>query len=148
MYIFVLIFKPSVQAPDTCHPHSDIDLPAVAPPHQGTSYNPLEIAHRELLLTAHERELRREADAAKFEGVKERMAAARQTVAEGIETGASGMIIDSGDTAVEGGEGENGTEVPQDRVVPKVPARKTQKQRRKAAQILAEERPIHCSLSI
>ncbi|KAF8512198.1 ribosome biogenesis protein Nop53/GLTSCR2 [Gautieria morchelliformis] len=138
-FLLPLVSRPSIKAPDTVHPHSGIELPAVAPPHQGTSYNPLETAHRELLLTAHERELRLEADAAKFEGVKQRMAAARQTVAAGIESGASGMVIDSEDTAV---EGENGTEVPQDRVVPKVPVRKTQKQRRKAAQILAEERPI------
>lgn len=110
----------------------------MAQPHQGTSYNPLETAHRELLLTAHEIELRREADAAKFEGVKERMDAARRTVAEGVENGAPGMLIDTGDNTVE--DVEKDAEDPQSKVVPtsQVPPRKTQKQRRRALQILAE----------
>lgn len=112
-------------------------MPAVAQPHQGTSYNPLETAHKELLLTAHEREVRREADVAKFRGIKERMEASRTTVTEEAEKGAPGMLLDIADSTM---EAEDNTEDSQASVVPasKAPVRKTQKQRRKAAQILAE----------
>jgi nucleolar protein 53 len=138
--LLVAIAKESMQPPDTFHPHRFIELPAVTHPHQGTSYNPLETAHKELLLTAHETELRREAEAAKFEGVKERIHASRRTVNEDTGDGAPGMLLDTVSSAV---EVENNAEDPQASVVlaSKVSTRKTQKQRRKAAQILAEVCP-------
>ena len=66
------------------------------------------------------------------------MEAARRTVTEGMEDGASGMLVDTGDTAME--DVGNDVEDPQNRVIVtrQVPPRKTQKQRRKALQILAE----------
>lgn len=134
-----------MQAPSTLLSHKSIELPAVTQPHQGTSYNPLETAHKELLLAAHEIELRRETDSAKFEGVKERMDASRRTAAEEAENGAPGMLLDTSDPSM---EVENDVEVAQNSVVPmsKAPLRKTQKQRRKAAQILAEVCSAHMFL--
>ena len=124
-----------LQAPQTPHPHRSIDLPAIVQPHQGSSYNPIETAHRELLLTAHEVEQHHEAAAAKFAGVKERMAAAQRTVIDEAEArGAPDMLIDSNESSPEAHDGAEKDAVP----LSKVPARKTQQQRRKAAKLLAE----------
>ncbi|KAF8508729.1 tumor suppressor protein Gltscr2 [Hysterangium stoloniferum] len=139
-FLIPLIIKPNVKPPKSVLSHHSIPIPAVLQPHQGTSYNPLETAHKDLLLGAHEIELRREAEAAKFDGVKERMESARRAVAE--EIGAAGMIVDKGD----GPDEDEGRTVAngEDPIVPthKAPPRKTQKQRRKAAQILAERRAL------
>ncbi|KAF8586908.1 P60-like protein [Ramaria rubella] len=140
-FLLPLVSPLTVKPPDTFHPNHGIDLPAIIQPHQGTSYNPLETAHNELLLTAHEIEVRREVDATKFQDVKARMEAARRTVAEEMENGASGMKIDKGEAVI---EEDNDLSGPQESIAPalKVPAPKTQKQRRKAAKVLAERRAL------
>jgi len=135
-FLVPLVTTPPIKPPKSLLAHQSIPIPAVLQPHQGTSYTPLEMAHKDLLLSAHKIEQRREAETAKFEGVKEQMKSARRAVAE--EVGAAGMIVDKGDGPDEDDDGR------EDRIVPahKAPPRKTQKQRRKAAQILAERRAI------
>ena len=81
--------------------------------------------------------MRKEAEAAKFVGIKERMTAARRAVAE--EVGAPGMIVDTGDAVTEDGESVVGQK--EDVVqTNKPPPRKTAKQRRKAALLLEQVR--------
>jgi len=48
------------------HPKHVINAPAVAEPHQGTSYNPSIEAYQELLLQAHEKEEKRVFSAERF----------------------------------------------------------------------------------
>lgn len=114
---------------------NSIEVPAIPQPHQGISYNPLETAHRELLLTAHEIEVRREAAGIKLEGFKQKMEAARR-VAQ-AESGPGGMKVDTGDEFV---DNESNAESSKDVIAPptKPPPRKTQKQRRKAAELLLQ----------
>ncbi|KIJ29901.1 hypothetical protein M422DRAFT_53950 [Sphaerobolus stellatus SS14] len=77
-YLLSLVTKPDVLAIRIYAPlPNPIAVSAVIHPHQGTSYNPLETAYRELLLSAHEVEVRKGAEQAKLTGLKERMEAAR-----------------------------------------------------------------------
>lgn len=121
---------------------NSIEVPAIPQPHQGTSYNPLETAHRELLLTAHEIEVRREAAGIKLEGFKQKMEAAR-LVAQ-AELGPGGMKVDAGDEYV---DDESNVESSKDVIAPptKPPPRKTQKQRRKAAELLLQVKYDLCN---
>ena len=55
------------------HPREGIDVLAVVPPHQGTSYNPAADALRELLLQAHELEDQRVREAGQHAALKQKI---------------------------------------------------------------------------
>jgi nucleolar protein 53 len=128
-----VIYKSDMQAPVHPHPRDTIDVPAVIVPHQGTSYNPAANHHRELLLQAHETEEQRVREAEKNAALKEKMENARREAVE--EHWAPGMAIDQGIPAQDHDEsGGDAKELP----AKKMPQRKTQAQRKKAARLLAE----------
>lgn len=111
-----------------------IDVPAVAEPHQGTSYNPPVSAHQELLRTAHEIEEQRAKTAEEHKIIRDRIAAARHAVNEDAEMSLPiGMTLDTleGDPEVE----EESEDV---KVAKPQPERKTKQQRRKAEKQKAE----------
>ncbi|KIJ54657.1 hypothetical protein M422DRAFT_240741 [Sphaerobolus stellatus SS14] len=138
-YLLPLVTKPDVKPPKSGAPlQNSIAVRAVAHPHQGTSYNPLETAHRELLLSAHEIEVRKETEQAKLTGLKDRMEAARKATLG--EEGAAGMIVDNGEYPIE----EESSSKNEDNLIPtnKPPPRKTLKQRKKATLLLAQRRAL------
>jgi nucleolar protein 53 len=103
---------------------------AVETPDQGTSYNPVYEAHQDLLRNAHEREVKRVAEAEQAEEVRRRMEAARGAGGSGVE----GMLVD-----VDGEFEEEFDGGDEDMLEPlKLPGRKTGQQRRKAARVVAE----------
>jgi nucleolar protein 53 len=122
-------------------------LPAVPAPHTGTSYNPPEAAHTELLRAAHEAELRRVQEAEALEAMKARILSARHADGSGGDGGAPGMLIDKPGEGVEEQE-EQVDSVPADqsqggldalaKSTKSVPQRKTKQQRRKAEKLRAE----------
>jgi nucleolar protein 53 len=134
-----------MQAPDVPHLRTAITLPAVPVPHAGTSYNPLEAAHTELLRAAHEAELRRTREAEALEETKTRILSARHADGEGSM---QGMLIDkSGDgpaeqhsqDALEGDESFSpGSGAPAATQTKTAPQRKTKQQRRRAEKLRAE----------
>jgi nucleolar protein 53 len=114
-------------------------LPAVPAPHAGTSYNPPEAAHTELLRAAHEAELRRVQEAEALEATKARILSARHADGGNGDGGAPGMLIDKP------GEGVEEDSVPADQsqdgldaTTKSAPHRKTKQQRRKAEKLRAE----------
>jgi len=116
-----------------------IALPAVPVPHAGTSYNPPEAAHTELLRAAHEAELRRVQEAEALEATKARLLSARHADGGSGDGGAPGMLIDKP------GEGVKEDSVPADQsqdgldaTTKSAPQRKTKQQRRKAEKLRAE----------
>jgi hypothetical protein len=121
-------------------------LPAVPAPHAGTSYNPPEAAHTELLRAAHEAELRRVQEAEALEAMKARILSARHAGGGG-DGGAPGMLIDKPGEGVEEQE-EQEDSIPTDqsedgldataKTTKSVPQRKTKQQRRKAEKLRAE----------
>ncbi|KAI0718640.1 P60-like protein [Fomitopsis betulina] len=124
--------------PKTPHPRSQIVVPAVPAPHEGTSYNPLVTSHQELLRAANEIEERRIKEAKKLEDAKRRMEVAREAAAletqEGVPQGMTIQPIDDVDEAQDEAEG-----LPP---VKKMPERKTKKERRKAERQRAEKRAL------
>ncbi|GJJ14638.1 hypothetical protein Clacol_008904 [Clathrus columnatus] len=130
-FLLPIIIKPAVKPPKTLHPNNTIQLPAVVEPHQGTSYQPPPTARKELILSAHEVELRKETEKAKYESIKEKMLAAVPD---------DGMTVDNLELQPE----ETGQGAEMERVTHRLTSqpRKTQKQRRKAAQLLAERRAL------
>ena len=116
-------------------------MPAVPVPHVGTSYNPPEAAHTELLRAAHEAELRRVQEAEALEATKAHILSARHADGGSGDGGAPGMLIDKPGEGVE----EQGDRVPADHsqggpdaTTKSVPQRKTKQQRRKAEKLRAE----------
>ncbi|KAF9495217.1 P60-like protein [Pleurotus eryngii] len=120
--------------PPVPHPKDKIEVPAIAEPHQGTSYNPLASAYQDLLLKAHETEERRVNEIAKVAAVKDKMAEARHNDDDGDNIGLPrGMKLDT--------PLEDDTEAEDEVLLPKKrPERKTKAQRNKAAKALAERR--------
>ncbi len=121
-------------------------MPAVPAPHAGTSYNPPEAAHTELLRAAHEAELRRVQEAEALEATKARILSARHAGGGSGDGGAPGMLIDKPGEGVELQEPEDSVPADQSQDVPNstakttksVPQRKTKQQRRKAEKLRAE----------
>ncbi|KAI0701935.1 ribosome biogenesis protein Nop53/GLTSCR2 [Cytidiella melzeri] len=132
--------KPPVKPPPIPHPREHIELSAVPPPHEGTSYNPPATAHQDLLRTAHEREERRVREAEELARTKEKIIQARKVTAEdaGVVGVAIGMTVqevkDDEDLVEEGQEGVLAAK--------KLPERKTKKERRKAEKRQAEKRAL------
>jgi nucleolar protein 53 len=135
-----------MQAPVVPNPHAAIALPAVPAPHAGTSYNPPEAAHTELLRAAHEAELRRVQEAEALEATKARILSARHADGGSGDGGAPGMLIDKPGEGVEEQE-EQEYSVPADqsqdlgdtaKATKSAPQRKTKQQRRKAEKLRAE----------
>ncbi|KAF4607840.1 hypothetical protein EYR40_000176 [Pleurotus pulmonarius] len=129
--------KPKIKPPPVPHPKDNIEAPAIAEPHQGTSYNPLASAYQDLLLKAHETEERRVNEIAKVAAVKDKMAEARDNDDDAENIGLPrGMKLDiplEDDVEAQG-------EV---LILPKKqPERKTKAQRNKAAKALAERRAL------
>ncbi|KAH9990233.1 ribosome biogenesis protein Nop53/GLTSCR2 [Russula compacta] len=127
-----------VKAPDVLHPRTVITLPAVPAPHAGTSYNPPEDAHTELLRTAHDGELRRVQEEAALQEMKARILSARHADGGSGDGGAEGMLIDK--------PGDDGPEQHDSAVLEgttaaekSVPKRKTKQQRRTAERLRAEK---------
>jgi len=118
------------------HPKHVINAPAVAEPHQGTSYNPSIEAYQELLLQAHEKEEKRVFSAERFSNIKERISKLEQVDED--ENVPPGMKLDTIMAEDEEAKGEEDTLLPQK----KVPERKTRQQRQKAAKHLAEQRAL------
>ena len=122
-------------------------MPAVPDPHAGTSYNPPEAAHTELLRAAHEAELRRVQEAEALEATKARILSARHADGGSGDGGAPGMLIDKPGEGVEEQEGQEDS-VPADqsqdgpdataKTTKSAPQRKTKQQRRKAEKLRAE----------
>ncbi len=126
-----------MQAPDVPHPRTAITLPAVPAPHAGTSYNPPEVAHTALLLSAYGVELRSVQEAEVLEATKSRMLSARNADGEG---NVQGMLVDKpGDDVGSPDGSEQETEsvhtAKNDKAVPQ---RKTKQQRRKSQMLRAE----------
>ncbi|KAF8713555.1 hypothetical protein AX14_012935 [Amanita brunnescens Koide BX004] len=131
-----VVQKTKVKAPKLPHPRQIIDAPAVAEPHQGTSYNPSFEAYQELLLQAHEKEGKRVREAEKFSDIKEKIS--KLELADEDETVAPGMKLDVVTTELEERvDGEAYIVSPK-----KVSERKTKLQRQKAARHLAEQRAL------
>lgn len=129
-----------VVQPKTPNPRSQIAVPAVPAPHEGTSYNPLVTSHQELLRTANEIEERRIKEAKKLEEAKRRMEAARAAAALEMQEGvAPGMTIQPIDDA-DADTAQDDAEAPPP--VKKMPERKTKKERRKAERQRAEKRAL------
>lgn len=129
-----------IKAPALTRVRDTIEVPAIVEPHQGTSYNPPVQAHQELLLQAHEKEEQRIRAAEKLADVKEKMESAKRDVEEPNLAVASGMRLyediadeDEDESAPDGGA---------DIAAKRLPPRKTQAQRRKAARLLAEKREL------
>jgi hypothetical protein len=108
--------------------------PAVASPHLGTSYNPPDAAHQELILKAHAAEEKRTTEESKLNELKEKMSLAKDG-----RGGVEGMIVDTSSD-----ERDNITEITQetDTLVKKTPARKTKKEKRKAQRIKEEVKTL------
>jgi nucleolar protein 53 len=133
-----------MQAPDVPNPRAAIALPAVPAPHAGTSYNPPEAAHTELLRAAHEAELRRVQEAEALEATKARFLSARHADGGSGDGGAPGMLIDKPGEGVEEQEVSVPADQSQDgldaaaKTTKSVPQRKTKQQRRKAEKLRVE----------
>jgi len=119
-------------------------LPAVPAPHVGTSYNPPEAAHTELLRAAHEAELRRVQEAEALEATKARLLSARHVDGGSGDGGAPGMLIDKpgeGEGVQEDGasadHNQDGTDAATE-TKKSASQRKTKQQRRKAEKLRAE----------
>lgn len=123
-----------------------IEVPAVAAPHEGTSYNPPMQAYTELLLEAHQQEEKRVQEAERLAEVKRRMENASVELdierQEAENSGvAVGMKLDvPGDEEEDNKEedGEGGTPLEKK----KVPKRKTTAQKKKKVALLAEKREM------
>jgi nucleolar protein 53 len=127
-----------LQPPSGSHPRSVIDVPAVAEPHQGSSYNPPVSAHQELLRTAHEIEEQRVKSAEYHKIIRDKVAAARHVVNDEIDNGMpTGMTLDPLEEDPEMEEQGDGV-----RVSKPQPERKTKQQRRKAEKQRAEKRAL------
>lgn len=119
-------------------------MPAVPAPHAGTSYNPPEAAHTELLRAAHETELRRVQEAEALEATKARFLNARHADGGSGDGGAPGMLIDKPGEGVEEQEDSVPADQSQDgldataKTTKSAPHRKTKQQRRKAEKLRAE----------
>lgn len=123
-----------MQRPTLAHPRDVIEIPAIAEPHQGTSYNPPVDAHTELILKAGDLEERRAKEAERLVEVKQRIGKAITTAGVTQEGVPEGMVVDErGDD--EDAEGEEEGEGP---LAKKPPARKTKQQKSKAARQRAE----------
>lgn len=114
-----------------------IDVPAVVVPHQGTSYNPPVDAHQELLLKAVAAEEKRLKDVEKLAAVKAKIDNALQ------ESDGSGNLAPAGMTVMAQIDDEDVEEsargdVQSSSLPIKLPERKTQAQKNRAARILAE----------
>jgi hypothetical protein len=136
-------FSP-IQAPALPHPRSLIELPAVEEPHQGTSYNPPLTAHQELLLKAHQLEMKRLEEEHALAQIEAKFGRARVTTVtddDDVEAGvAPGMTVDDNNN----NHDDDNAEAPAsgEEAVPKpLPKRKTKQQRNKAARLKAEVRP-------
>ncbi|KAH9947852.1 P60-like protein [Amylocystis lapponica] len=134
---------PSIKHPRTPHPRTAIMLPAVPPPHEGASYNPLFASHQELLRSAHEAEERRVKAAEELSTVKARLEEARKSAV--LETAnadaAPGMTVDKpgADAPEDDADGEAETEAS---IARRMPVRKTRQERQKAARQKAEKRVL------
>ena len=127
------------------NPRAAIALAAVPAPHPGTSYNPPEAAHTELLRAAHEAELRRVQEAEALEATKVRILGARQVDDGSGDGGAQGMLIDK--PGANPSQDELGQGDPDSAGLGSVDSakesamkRKTKQQRRKAQKLRAEVR--------
>lgn len=137
----IRVFISKLQPPPVPHPKDKIEVPAIAEPHQGTSYNPLASAYQDLLLKAHETEERRVNEIAKVAAVKDKMAEARHNDDDADNIGLPrGMKLDT--------PLEDDTEAEGEVLLPKKqPERKTKAQRNKAAKALAEVSSLNNSAS-
>lgn len=137
-FLLPLVEKPSVKPPTIPSLRSQIEVPAVCAPHQGTSYNPSAEAHEELLNLAYERAEDEARTIAKLKQVKDKMEAARRTQFADEKPGVpTGMVVDS----IENDETRNEDDDDEKAEAPlpkKIPARKTKQQRRKAEKLKAE----------
>lgn len=117
------------------HPRDIIEIPAIAEPHQGTSYNPPVDAHTELIVKANEMEERRAKEVERLVEIKDKIARAitgTDVTQEGVP---AGMVVDErGEEDEEGAEGEDGDKP----LAKKAPERKTKQQKQKAARQRAE----------
>jgi nucleolar protein 53 len=141
-----------MQAPNIPNLHAAIALPAVPAPHAGTSYNPPEAAHTELLRAAHEAELRRAQEAEALEATKARILSTRHADGGNGDDGAPGMLIDKPGDRVEEQEdiihadqSQDGLDATASATKP-APQRKTKQQRRKADKLRAEVCGLNLSL--
>lgn len=115
-----------------------IEIPAIAEPHQGTSYNPPLDAHTELIVKANNMEERRAQEAERLVEVKDRIGKAIAVLGLDAQEGvASGMVVD--DRADEKGDVEQEDEEEKP-LAKKAPERKTKQQKAKAARLRAEVR--------
>ncbi|KAG8806670.1 hypothetical protein FRC17_004873 [Serendipita sp. 399] len=119
--------------------YTQISVPAVSQPHQGTSYNPPLNDYKQLLSTAHQVEEKRVAKEQKLDTMKQRMESARREVTERDAGLAEGMVLDEPDE-----ESDDSVSLQEESVMPSqtLPKRKTQKQRRKALRVLQEHREL------
>ncbi|KAF7973063.1 hypothetical protein HWV62_16242 [Athelia sp. TMB] len=132
------VHKPKIKRPTLAHPKDVIEIPAIAEPHQGTSYNPPVDAHTELILKAGDLEERRAKEAERLVEVKQRIGKAVTTAGVTQEGVPEGMVVDErGDD--EDAEGEEEGEGP---LAKKPPTRKTKQQKSKAARQRAEKRAL------
>ena len=135
-FLLPLVEKPAVKAPNVPTLRSQIELPAVVFPHQGTSYNPSAEAHQELLNIAYEKAENEEKLAVKLKEVKEKMEAARRTQFADEQPGVPlGMAVDKNESVESENDSEGESPLPK-----KAPTRKTKQQRRKAEKLKAEVR--------
>lgn len=120
--------------------HTEISVPAVSTPHQGTSYNPPLTDYRNLLQEAHEREERRVEEEERLKEIKQKMDAARYEVGAQDKGGAEGMLIDDATTV----SGDEEGSLQEESVMPsRTPTRrKTPQQRRKALRVLEEHQQL------
>ncbi|TDL27886.1 P60-like protein [Rickenella mellea] len=133
-------FLPSTP-PQTPSHRSNISIPAIRAPHQGTSYNPPAEAHSELIRLATAEAERKERDSQKFAGEKESIIAGRQAAAAEYQLGVPlGMTVDVP------GDGQEDDQPLEDGVVveeaKKPQPRKTKQQRRKAERVREEKRAL------
>ncbi|EMD36938.1 hypothetical protein CERSUDRAFT_114850 [Gelatoporia subvermispora B] len=124
--------------PKTISLRTQIAVPAVASPHEGTSYNPPVVSHQELLRTAVGIEERRQKDAQELEALQAKHDQMRTLSVEEYAVGvAPGMVVD--EAREDEKEEENLADV---RPAKKNPERKTKQERKKAEKLRAEKRAL------
>ncbi|KAH7928988.1 P60-like protein [Leucogyrophana mollusca] len=130
--------RAKIKKPDLGHPRDAIELPAIAEPHQGASYNPPASAHEALILKAYAVEHRRAQEADRLAAIRQRIASARRPAEEGDVVGVpAGMVVD------EVGGDEDVDDAAAEVVIPtKLPARKTKQQHARAAKLRAEKQAL------
>lgn len=130
--------KRPVMRPETNHPHDVIDIPAVALPPQGASYNPPAQEHYALVVEAYKIEKRKQDEVDRLAQYRERIERAEQITTDDTADGVPpGMCLDEIDEDAEGTLPESNMVVPR-----KPPVRKTKQQRARMERHRAEKRAL------